>query len=657
MTTHLLKSKLPGIVFFFISITLSLNSVAQKATNSVFVNFGRLGCNDDAYSGSDITLFGDAQSASPELVLQCNSTDSLTNVFSKFTSYNSTNNKLYINDIGNGYDSKIYILNIGTPTNITCPTISLDYTISGVILSQFEFDLLGDLYAISNYDYLTGTADIGAYDDTTGILNTGSLKTLYFPAGNFPSDVGNGDIAILPNGRMFCVFGADTSKIFEITNYSKTVSGNATATYLGKLTRVCYAMAFDNGYLLMGGTDLYGSCYAFTYDITKRYVSAEISSPLNSMPIDATSFSPSIAVGEKLISSVQVDATHYDLTYQIYLKNLGNVKLGKVQLTEDLATVFGAGNISNVSTSWKSNAGQLVLDTSYNGDDRATLLSGIVLMNNYRAAKTTSTITLKVTVANAIPSQIYNVSAVFTGKIGKDSTLLTVLDSSNNYSSIFSSWIDVIDPNKNNVADDPGEGVPTPWQIGQLMPIELSVFDVHAENTGALLNWTTPSEEKESYFAIERSNDAILFDSMGIVPGSGVSTVQHDYSFFDTKLPKSTLYYRLKQTNSDGSSTYSEIRVLEFQTDVAEVVANYLVYPNPASSYLVFESSEVSKSDLNLEIYSSCGSSILKMSIPGANLRVQVALPQLPDGFYIVAVKNPAYATRFFKISINNEQQ
>src|SRR6185295_14483705 len=124
-----------------------------------------------------------------------------------------------------------------------------------------EFDLLGDLYAISNYDYLTGTADIGAYDDTTGILNTGSLKTLYFPAGNFPSDVGNGDIAILPNGRMFCVFGADTSKIFEITNYSKTVSGNATATYLGKLTRVCYAMAFDNGYLLMGGTDLYGSCY------------------------------------------------------------------------------------------------------------------------------------------------------------------------------------------------------------------------------------------------------------------------------------------------------------------------------------------------------------------------------------------------------------
>ncbi|HYV92826.1 MAG TPA: T9SS type A sorting domain-containing protein [Chitinophagales bacterium] len=653
MNKFLFRAKLTGILCFLISIILSFSSTAQTATNSVFVNFGRQSCND-SYWGSDLTLFADAQSTSPDLLLQCNTTDAIGHVFAKFVGYNALNNKLYINDISDGVNSKIFILNMNLPSNLTCPAIALSYTIPNVILSQFEFDNLGDLYALTNYNAAAGTANIGAYDDTTGLLQPGSLKSLSFPSGHFPADIQNGDVTFTPNGRMFAMFGGDTSKLFEIKNYQKTSAGNATTTFLGTPTKICYGIAYDNGHLLMGGTDLGGSCWSFTFDLITNILSAEIPSPFNSMPIDATAFSPSIAVGEKLISAVQVDATHYALTYNIYLKNLGNVKLGKVQVTEDLATVFGAANISNVSTSWKSNAAQLDLDTSYNGNNKKNLLSGLVLMNNYKVAKTTSTIILKVTVANAIVAQVYKVSAKFSGKIGKDSTLVTVLDSSNNYSSEFTSWIDVIDPNRNNVADDPGEGIPTPWLIGQLMPIELSAFDVHAENTGASLTWTTPSEEKESYFAIERSNDAILFDSMGIVPGSGVSTVQHDYSFFDTKLPKSTVYYRLKQTNSDGSFTYSEIRVLELQTDVAEVVANYLVYPNPASSYLVFESSEISKSDLNLDIYSLCGASIFNMSIPGENLRAQIALPQLPNGFYIVAVKNPAYATRFFKISINN---
>src|SRR4029077_15932256 len=168
-------------------------------------------------SGSDITLFSAAQSVSPGLLLQCNTTASLGNIFSKFVSYNAINNKLYINNITGGVNSKIYILDAGLPTAVTCPTISgVSYTISNVVLAQFEFDPLGDLYALSGFNHALGKASIGAYDDTSGLLKTGSLKTLYFPAGHIPLDLGNGDIAILPNGRMFCVFGGDTSKLFEI---------------------------------------------------------------------------------------------------------------------------------------------------------------------------------------------------------------------------------------------------------------------------------------------------------------------------------------------------------------------------------------------------------------------------------------------------------
>ena len=298
-----------------------VSSMAQTATNSVFVNFGRRDCSGSFY-GSDITLFADAQTTNPDLLLQCNTDATMGTIFSKFISFNATNNKLYMNNIGDGTNSVIYILNISIPSNVSCPSVSPSYTISNVVLSQFEFDPLGDLYALSNYDNTLGTANLGAYDDTTGILQSGSLKTLLFPSGHFPTDVGNGDIAIAPNGRMFCIFGGDTSRLYEIVNYQKALSGNAVATYLGATSKVCYGIAYDNGYLLMGGSDFGGTCYSFNYNLSTNVLSGENSSPLDAMIIDATSFSPSIAVGNQLVSATQIDATHYDLTYQIYVKNL-----------------------------------------------------------------------------------------------------------------------------------------------------------------------------------------------------------------------------------------------------------------------------------------------------------------------------------------------
>ncbi len=127
---------------------------------------------------------------------------------------------------------------------------------------------------------------------------------------------------------------------------------------------------------------------------------------------------------------------------------------------------------------------------------------------------------------------MYNTSAIFSGKIGSGATLLALQDSSNNYSSSFPSWVSVTDPNLNNVADDPGEGVPTPWSMAMILPIELSTFDVQPKNTGASLKWTTLSEVANQYFAIERSADADHFDSIGIVSGFGTSTVKHELYFF-----------------------------------------------------------------------------------------------------------------------------
>jgi hypothetical protein len=649
MRTSILNTRRLEVMLIFVLIASSFNSIGQKASNSILVNFGRQTCAGST-TGSDITLFDAAQSVSPGLLLQCNTTTALGNIFSKFISYNAINNKLYINNITGGINSKIYILDAGLPSSVTCPVISgVSYTISNVVLAQFEFDPLGDLYALSGYNLALGKASIGAYDDTSGLLKTGSLKTLYFPVGHFPADLGNGDIAILPNGRMFCVFGGDTSKLFEITNYKKTDVGNAVTTFLGSPSKVCYGMAFDNGFLYMGGKTG-TTCYAFTYNLTTNVLSGQITTPLGSRPVDYASFTPSIGAGLKIVGSVQVDPTHYDLTYQVYLSNLGNVKIGNTQVTDNLAALFSAGSISNITTSFISNGAGLVLNPLFNGWTDINLLSASQTLDNYPTARTNSTIQIVLRVANSVPFQIYNSSVKMSGQIGAGASLLLVSDSSNNYASSFSSWATVADPNVNSVADDAGEGMPTPWSMGMILPIELSTFNVQPHNAGASLSWTTLSEISNQYFAIERSNDATHFDSIGAVSGSGTSTLKHDYSFFDNKLPKRTSYYRLRQVDLNGSRSYSEIRVIEGPPEDVK----YSIYPNPASDHLIFESSRITENDVSVDISSLYGKNILSKSISGTTLREQISLPELPNGYYILTIKNSDGVASFFKISINN---
>ncbi len=123
-----------------------------------------------------------------------------------------------------------------------------------------------------------------------------------------------------------------------------------------------------------------------------------------------------------------------------------------------------------------------------------------------------------------------------------------------------------------------------------------------------------------------------------------------NYTFFDSKLPNHTTYYRLRQVDVNGSVSFSEVRVIAG----APVAIKYSIYPNPATDHLIFESSGPSENDLNLDIRNLYGANIYSKSIPGSTLREQITLPQLPNGYYIVTIKSPDGAESFFKISVNN---
>jgi uncharacterized repeat protein (TIGR01451 family) len=114
------------------------------------------------------------------------------------------------------------------------------------------------------------------------------------------------------------------------------------------------------------------------------------------------------------------------------------------------------------------------------------------------------------------------------------------------------------------------------------LPVQLSSFNAEAYQNTALLKWVTSSEINNRGFEIERSTDgrnftAIGFESTKAVDGN--SSTALDYSFVDYTPFSGTNFYRLRQTDVDGRSSYSNIAKVNF--NAAE--NNIVLYPNPAS--------------------------------------------------------------------------
>ena len=119
------------------------------------------------------------------------------------------------------------------------------------------------------------------------------------------------------------------------------------------------------------------------------------------------------------------------------------------------------------------------------------------------------------------------------------------------------------------------------------LPVELLAFTAtQADQHTAMLRWTTATEINNNRFDIERSYDGRTFEVVGDVAGNGNSQHQIDYSYTDASVSKvqKTVYYRLKQVDFDGSTEYSDVRVVRF--DAVGNDMQLVAYPNPMNDEL-----------------------------------------------------------------------
>jgi trimeric autotransporter adhesin len=107
------------------------------------------------------------------------------------------------------------------------------------------------------------------------------------------------------------------------------------------------------------------------------------------------------------------------------------------------------------------------------------------------------------------------------------------------------------------------------------LPVELTSFTARRQGSGALLEWTTAQEKNSAFFEVQRSRNGYEFEPVGKVVAAGNSTSKRSYAFVDARPVTGTVYYRLKQIDSDATVAYSPIVVLQ------DPKAGLELYPNP----------------------------------------------------------------------------
>ncbi len=113
------------------------------------------------------------------------------------------------------------------------------------------------------------------------------------------------------------------------------------------------------------------------------------------------------------------------------------------------------------------------------------------------------------------------------------------------------------------------------------LPITLIHFDALPMNENQVkVEWTTVQEIGNAFFSVERSTDGAEFTTIARIDGAGDSNEFLEYSYIDESPLVGQSYYRLKQTDFNGTFSYSELAPVYMNDWDSEQVS---LYPNPVA--------------------------------------------------------------------------
>jgi hypothetical protein len=159
------------------------------------------------------------------------------------------------------------------------------------------------------------------------------------------------------------------------------------------------------------------------------------------------------------------------------------------------------------------------------------------------------------------------------------------------------------------------------------LPLRYIFYDVQLKTKKTVLvQWKTADEINIDHFEIERSADAITWNSIANVNPD----LSHEYSFTDISPGPGINYYHIKAVDRDGKFFYTSIKSVIIENEI-----KFLVWPNPASAVL---HAQLPYTTGNIEIIDATGRILFSNLINSDNIAIPIQ--RLKPGAYFLRINN-----------------
>ncbi|HMG68823.1 MAG TPA: T9SS type A sorting domain-containing protein [Chitinophagaceae bacterium] len=171
-------------------------------------------------------------------------------------------------------------------------------------------------------------------------------------------------------------------------------------------------------------------------------------------------------------------------------------------------------------------------------------------------------------------------------------------------------------------------------------PLAVKLVDFNAEvsNDKVKLTWVTASEENNSYFSVERSEDGNTWTVAKTVKGAGNSSTLLTYQCFDAIRTSGTVYYRLKQTDFDGNNSYSNTRSIL----LASTSGKIYLFPVPNTGNTINFGGISDPGNMAITVRDAAGVALYNKVLTSTSVQI----PSLKAGLYFVDVVNKSTGER-----------
>ncbi len=166
-----------------------------------------------------------------------------------------------------------------------------------------------------------------------------------------------------------------------------------------------------------------------------------------------------------------------------------------------------------------------------------------------------------------------------------------------------------------------------------ILPVELVNFSAVCQYDAIEIVWATASETNNDFFTLERSCDGLLFTPLDNIQGAGTTSSRETYLYQDGNPCNGLNYYRLKQTDFDGKSSWSDVVHVTCESGINE----FYITPNPFKDELFIFFDKPTEQTVTVEIYDMPGKKIFNSLIPVNSLKYRMNDIELlePGTYYL----------------------